>query len=200
MLEIWLIRHGETAWNAEDRILALRDMPLNDRGRTQAEHLRQRFERDHTSFDAVYASDLSRARTTAELALPGHALRTDPRLRELDYGAFEGHRWSDMGGALADQARRWRAEPYGRRAPDGESYDDVIARFAAFAASLPRSGRIAAFSHGGTIRCVLYGLMGRPARGAWGLDSANTGITRLRYGERRVTVVSLNDHAHLRDQ
>ena len=126
MLEIWLIRHGETAWNAEDRILALRDMPLNDRGRTQAERLRQRFERDRTSFDAVYASDLSRARTTAE------------------------------------QARRWRAEPYARRAPEGESYADVIARFAAFATSLPRSGRFAAFSHGGTIRCVLYGLMGRP--------------------------------------
>lgn len=53
--------------------------------------------RERTSFDAVYASDLARARATAELALPGHALRTDPRIRELDYGAFEGHRWSDMG-------------------------------------------------------------------------------------------------------
>ena len=41
--------------------------------------------------------------------------------------------------------------------------------------------------------------MGRPARGVWGLDIANTGITRLRYGEGRVTIVALNDHAHLRD-
>lgn len=199
MLEIWLIRHGETAWNAEDRILALRDMPLSEAGTLQAEHLRHRFERERTTFDAVYASDLTRARATAERALPAQAVRTDSRLRELDYGVFEGHRWSDLDGPLAAHARHWRAEPYGRRAPRGESYDDVIARFDAFATSLPRSGRVAAFSHGGTIRCVLYGLMGRPARGTWGIDIANTGITRLRYGARRVTIVALNDHAHLRD-
>ena len=199
MLELWLIRHGETDFNAQGRILGRADMPLSAAGATQARRLGRRIAQLALPFDGVYASDLTRARVTAETAFPMERVRLDERLRELDYGVFEGESWDRLGDELAVLARRWREDPYGRRIPRGESYDDVIERFEAFRAELPHDGRVAAVSHGGTIRCALYGAMGRPPRGTWQLELDNTSITRLRYDGRgrAVTLVGLNDRAHL---
>lgn len=197
MLELWLIRHGATDWNAQGRILGHKDMPLSELGQWQARRLAQRFARAATRFDAVYASDLTRARVTAETALPYADVRLDPRLRELDYGVFEGASWESLSADLASLARHWREEPYTRRIPDGESYDDVFTRFASFRADLPATATVAAFTHGGTVRAALYGLMGRPRRGTWRVEIENTGLTRLWFDERGVTVVATNDHAHL---
>ena len=121
----------------------------------------------------------------------------DERLRELDYGVFEGESWDRLEGALAAQAKQRRQDPYGRRVLRGESYDDVIEHFSAFRADLPQVGRVAAVSLGGAIRCMLYGGMGRPLRGAWHLEIDNTGISVVRYDDWGVTLVAVNDHAHL---
>jgi broad specificity phosphatase PhoE len=196
VLELWLIRHGETDWNVEGRIQGFADRPLNDKGRRQAELLAARL--DQTPFDAVYASDLDRASATARTALPCAEVRLDPRLRELSYGIFEGKTWTNLDADEAAAARHWSEDRFGRRIPGGESYGDLMDRIAAFRADLPERGRIAAFSHGGTIRSALYGVLGRPTPGAWRVDIDNTSITRLRFDRRGgVTLVTINDHAHI---
>lgn len=195
MLELWLIRHGETDWNVDGRIQGSSDVALNATGRQQAARLSGRLL--GTSFDAVYTSDLDRARATAATALPGAELRLEPRLRELSYGVFEGKTWDGMSAEEAEMARHWSADRFTRRIPGGESYGDLMRRVSAFRADLPESGRVAAFSHGGTIRSALFGVMGRPAPGTWRLDVDNTSITRLRIDDRGVTLVTVNDHAHL---
>src|SRR4030088_1665762 len=90
MTELLLVRHGETDWNAEGKLQGHTDRPLNDYGRRQAQALAER--RAGDSIDAVYASDLSRARETAEilgekLGLP---VLVDPDLREKNWGNWEG--------------------------------------------------------------------------------------------------------------
>jgi 2,3-bisphosphoglycerate-dependent phosphoglycerate mutase len=195
VLELWLIRHGETDWNVDGRIQGFADQPLNDKGRRQAGLLAGRL-RD-TGFDAVYASDLERARVTAEMGLPGADVRLDPRLRELSYGIFEGKSWTTLDAREAAAARHWSEDRFGRRIPGGESYGDLMERVAAFHADLPTRGRVAAFSHGGTIRSALYGILGRPTPGAWRVEIDNTSITRLRFDGRGPTVVTINDHAHV---
>lgn len=195
MLDLWLIRHGETDWNTQGRIQGSSDQPLNAVGLCQARRLGARLR--GMRFDAVYASDLERARVTAATALPDAEVQLDERLRELAYGIFEGKAWIELNEAEAAVAAHWREDPYRRRVPGGESYDDLLARFAAFRAELPKSGAVAAFSHGGTIRSALYGVVGRPQDGAWRLRIDNTSITRLRFDARGVTLVTVNDHAHL---
>jgi probable phosphoglycerate mutase len=85
-----LVRHGETDWNADGRLQGQTDRPLSDHGRRQAQQLAG--ELADESFEAIYASDLSRARETAEilgerLGLP---VSLDSDLREKDWGNWEG--------------------------------------------------------------------------------------------------------------
>jgi broad specificity phosphatase PhoE len=197
MLEIWWIRHGETSWNRDTRIQGTSDVALNDLGRAQSGALASRL--DPASFDHVFSSDLVRAAETARLALPGGAEPTlDARVQELAYGALEGRRWDDeLPSELAAGVAAWRADPFAHRVPGGESYDDLSRRVAAFVADLPRSGRVAVFSHGGTIRSALYAVTGRPRDATWRIDIANTSLTRIRYDRRGATMVTVNDHAHL---
>lgn len=89
-LEIYLVRHGQTEWNSEGRMQGSSDIPLNETGRSQARKLGKEL-RD-VPFCGAYASDLSRAVETAELALEGHGLKIwqDPRLQEISWGVYEG--------------------------------------------------------------------------------------------------------------
>jgi broad specificity phosphatase PhoE len=90
MTELLLVRHGETDWNAEGKLQGHTDRPLNEYGRRQAQALAEQLAGD--SIDAVYASDLSRARETAEIlgAKLGLPVVVDPDLREKNWGNWEG--------------------------------------------------------------------------------------------------------------
>ena len=195
MKELWWIRHGETAWNLDARIQGSSDVELNETGIAQARALAPRLK--DVAFDAVYASDLARAHRTAALASPGAVVRADRRLRELSYGVLEGARWADLTDEQAAVARHWQEDPVRRRLPGGgESYDDMTARVAAFVSDLPAEGRFAAFSHGGTIRSALYAILGHPNGSAWRLAIDNCSVTRLRFDDRGVTILSLNEGMH----
>ena len=88
MLNIFLIRHGETAWNADNnRYTGRTDLPLTEKGLQQAEALRQQLSK--ISLDAVYSSPLQRAYTTAQIAT-GIDPTKDDRLIEIDWGMWEG--------------------------------------------------------------------------------------------------------------
>ena len=90
MTTLLLVRHGETDWNAEGKLQGHTDRPLNAYGRRQAQTLAERFASE--SIDALYASDLSRARETAEIlgAKLGLGVEVDPDLREKNWGNWEG--------------------------------------------------------------------------------------------------------------
>ena len=90
MTTLLLVRHGETDWNAEGKLQGHTDRPLNDYGRRQAQILADRLAKE--KIDAVYASDLCRARETAEILGErlGLAVGVDPDLREKNWGSWEG--------------------------------------------------------------------------------------------------------------
>jgi len=189
--ELWLIRHGQTDWNADGRIQGSTDVPLNAMGLAQARALVPGLE--DVAFDAVYASDLGRAWTTCVTSLPKAVPRSDARLRELAYGVLEGNRWSELTGDLASAARVWLEDPSARRIDGGESYADVRDRMRGFIDDLPERGRFAAFTHGGTILNTLYGIVGEPNGTAWRFEIDNCSVTRLRFDRRGATILSVNE-------
>ena len=165
---LYFIRHGETDWNAEARLQGQRDVPLNDFGRVQAEEVGRRL-RDlaERPEDLDYvASPLARTRETMErlreaIGLHPTAYRTDERLLELTFGAWEGLTWKEVRERDPKGARAREKDKWGFVPPQGESYAMLAERVVPFLESLTRDAVVV--SHGGVAR-VLLALLGRVSR------------------------------------
>ena len=195
MLELWLVRHGETVWNLEGRVQGRSDPPLSEVGRVQAGKLAPRLAR--TAFSAVYSSGLARTDETARLVLPGASVVMDSRLRELDFGVWEGELWSVVADTDAAALHAWFADPYRNTPTGGEPYAALGERLRAWLASLPGTGRVLAVTHGGPIRALLYGLTGPPDGHRWRFDAAPASLTKLVLGEQGAIIKTVGDTAHL---
>lgn len=197
MLELWLIRHGETEWNRQGRIQGHSDNPLNDLGRAQARALGGRLAVER--FDRIYSSDLGRAIETARLAFPDHAIETDVRLREVSAGVLEGKVSSELSESerlVKDLRGSGRTDV---RPEGGESYQDVMVRLRDWLGGLPGSGRVACVTHGGVIHTALRVVLGHPDDWSGGPHIAitNTSVSVVRLGAGRAVIERVNDHAHL---
>ncbi len=146
-LELWLVRHGESTYNAEGRYAGWSDPPLTEAGVAMASSLSERLSK--IEFDGIWRSDKMRTQQTASLAgFPDASV--DERLREVDFGEMEGKTYAEVGEELRHRLRSFQ-DFY---APGGESVAQVRSRVHAFLSELP-AGRHLIFSHGGWIRCVL---------------------------------------------
>ncbi len=103
-----VIRHGETAWNTEGRIQGHIDIPLNDKGRWQADRLATALIDEEV--DAIYSSDLERARDTAQAVASAlkQPLQLHTGLRERHFGRLEGHTQVEVAAQWPEEGRRWR--------------------------------------------------------------------------------------------
>jgi broad specificity phosphatase PhoE len=160
-MTVLLARHGETDDNREPiRVQGFRDTPLNDTGRAQARTLaEQLLKRPGTPVATIIASDLSRARETAEivcevLKLP---VTLDPRLREANRGRWEGSLFVDIARDEPDLYRRWRQAGPDWRFPGGESLQEQQDRVSAAIADARQNAKLPALlvCHGGAIRVTL---------------------------------------------
>ena len=193
-------RHGQTAWNAALRIQGQLDIGLNDLGRWQARRLALACADE--ALDAVYTSDLARARDTAQALADeaGLEVRTDAGLRERGFGVFEGLTYAEVESRFPEQARRWRQRDAGFGPDGGEVlqvfYERAVAAVVALAAR-HRGQHIAVVAHGGVLD-ALYRAATRIALDAprsWQLD--NAGINRLLASDDGLVLVGWADTAHL---
>jgi broad specificity phosphatase PhoE len=147
-----LARHGETDWNRELRIQGSSDIELNELGREQAEALAD--ELSGVELDAIYASDLSRARATADAVAARRDLpvRLDPRLRERAFGTWEGLTREDIEARFTPDDR-----------PDGETDEEVRARVLEairdISAAHPGE-QVLVVSHGGALNALWHHALG----------------------------------------
>src|SRR5450755_707760 len=153
-----LARHGETNDNREPiRVQGFTDTPLNDVGRGQAAELAERVAAE--GIRSLWASDLSRARETAEIVGARIALapRLDARLREANRGEWEGRRFIDIEREQPDGYAAWRRAGEAFRFPGGESLRDQLDRVSACLQDVHRLGELPALvvCHGGSIRVML---------------------------------------------
>jgi 2,3-bisphosphoglycerate-dependent phosphoglycerate mutase len=181
---LWLVRHGESTWNARGLAQGQSDQPrLTRRGARQAHHTARQLRGG--PIGAVYASDLRRAVATAVpvAAALGLDFTRDPRLRERGLGVLEGSRSAAVPAALSGVAGDRVIDP-DARPPDGESLRDLYWRVAGFADDLLAGGapppEVAVVAHGGTLRVLTAYLQGVPVERMTWEPIGNGSILRLR--------------------
>jgi broad specificity phosphatase PhoE len=180
-----LVRHGQTDWNMEGRYTGQSDIPLNDTGRRQAREVARRMAAD-TPPEAVYSSDLVRARETAEIIAGAIQieLRTDPRLREIDQGEWEGMLFADIKGRYEAEFGRMRQDPANVGPPGGETvgqvWDRVLAAAGEIAKAHPHS-RVALVSHGLALAVIKARSAGLPVEKIWDIIPPNAEIEKVEW-------------------
>lgn len=200
MASLFLVRHGETAWNASARYMGHTDVPLSPTGYAQAELLRARLE--GYAFDRAYASDLQRAAETARVILQGREtpLALRPELREIGYGQWEGKTHAEVLRDYPQELKEWGDHPWAYFPPDGEPYAAFVERVRSFADEirpLLREENILVVAHGGPLRtllCLFLDLEPDPWRFA--VEPASLSIIEVnRLGG--VVVSLINERCHL---
>jgi len=194
VLELYLIRHGETGWNREGRTQGHSQNPLSKLGIKQARRLGMRLESE--TFDQTYSSDLKRALQTATIAFPHAEIIQDRRLREIGRGILEDTTDAERSEEQRELLNYIRGERLTRRPPGGENFQDVIDRLESWLEALPKHGKVAAVTHGGVVSAALHRLVGYDKRFSFAMN--NTGITRLVLENGHTIISFVNDHSHLR--
>lgn len=203
MLRYLLIRHGQTDWNVSGRIQGQSDVPLNAVGEQQVVALAKGLA--STPIDAVYTSDLTRARATAEAMVNprGLDIRMEPRLREVHFGEWEGFTYEELLNRIPGFSKAWEAwnaDRVYRAPPGGESllqFSERVEAALADVRAVHEDGTVALVSHGGSIRMAFCALLGLPLTSYWQMSVHNTSVSEIEMRERGPVVVRWNDTHHL---
>ena len=195
-----LVRHGETAWNAEHRVQGQLDVPLNAVGEAQALAAAKVLAQE--AFDAVYSSDLERARKTAEPAASalGREVLLDRDLRERHYGIFERLTYAEVKTRYPEDYARFEARDPEFAFRTGESLKDFHARSIAAISKIAnenRSKSILVFTHGGVLDMLYRHVTGLGIRAPRDFGIPNAGLNRLELRAEGWVIRAWADIAHL---
>jgi len=200
MLEIYLIRHGESVGNREDRFRGRHDFPLNENGIRQARALYQ--ELSSVPFDAIYSSPLKRALTTAEiLANKRPILSIDDGFTNISLGDWENRKKNEIRESFPELWELWTTEPEKLNFPGMETLVQVQKRsYKALQELLKKhpKGRIAVVSHRAVLKPLIAAVLNISEPYFWKvqIDTAAYSILESR-PERGFTLTCLNFNKHL---
>lgn len=185
-MKIWyLVRHGETEWNAMRRMQGQLDSRLSEEGRVHAAESGQLLGR--LGFDRAFASPLGRVRET--VAIIEQQCRLDPvfdeRLMEWSSGDWSGSLYADIARDRPDEWAAWEADRYNWRPPNGENFVDLAARARSFIDSIAHieAPRIAIVAHGFINRALAGELLGLEPADRMKISQSNNTVMRITVGE-----------------
>ena len=204
MTDILLIRHGETAWNRMRRMQGHIDIGLNDEGQRQARSLARALQSERPA--AIYASDLQRARNTAQAVADIHQLpvHIDIALRERRYGAFEGLMYDEISLQHPEAFALWQSRDPKARFPAGEREAETLEEFhqrsvdviTRIAQQHPDQ-RIVIVTHGGVLDCLYRAAHDLPITSPRDFAILNAAINRLHWDGHKFRVLQWGDAAHI---
>ena len=204
VLTAYLIRHGQTEFNATGRVQGWLDVPLDDVGRKQTEMVGQRFL--HKRLTAIYSSPLTRALDTARAIAEATAalIIEDDRLREYHMGDWSGMTGDEINAVSPN--RHWDGPEW--QIPNGETAHQMHERITSFlreivarhtAHGTNTSDPIVIVSHGGTLGAMVGAMLGLPVMRRQPFSFGNTAVTKAVHEHNQWRLRSLNDRCHLRD-
>ena len=201
-IKILLVRHGETDWNLTGRFQGRSDVPLNQKGKEQANALALALKEEPLT--AIYCSPLARARETARLIKAYHPsipLQEEEGLVEMDLGEFEGiegPRWAEK---YADFRNAWRDNPASVTMPGGESLQEVQARAMAalerISKAHPPDCTLVVCSHNFVILTILCHALQIPLDRFRELKQGTAAMNVLYLQGHRLRAEVVNDRSHL---
>ena len=202
-----LIRHGESDGNVKRKFSGFQDVDLTEKGVWQAKRLARRLE--GVKVNAVYCSDLKRARRTAEIVFGSRGIDivTNPKFREINFGAWEGYTFEEVKAKFGygDKFNSWLENiEVEVNIPEGESLVNLNDRVMAELSSLlkkqektDKDKTIALVCHGGTIRVILSNALNIGLKNMWNIEQYSTALNIINYYDHKAFVALINDTSHL---
>jgi probable phosphoglycerate mutase len=203
-----LVRHGETQWNRESRFQGIRDVPLNEVGKQQAEKAAA-FLRE-VALDFAVSSPMLRPKETAEIILRYHpqlSLQLEPPLQEICHGLWEGKLETEIEAAFPGLLGQWKEAPETVQMPEGENLQEVWQRAVPCWEAMvkhfnspvaPQVGIVVA--HDAINKVILCHLLGLSAANFWNIKQGNGGVSVIDYpngAEGAPVLQAINLTAHL---
>ncbi|HWR18316.1 MAG TPA: histidine phosphatase family protein [Clostridia bacterium] len=204
-MRLILVRHGQTQWNSVSRVQGRTDIPLNEKGRLQAEAIAKRLE--SRAFDAVYASPLSRARETAEAITKrcGGTVVLEEDLIEIQFGKWEGMTSAELDRAYPELFKDWGwiERPEDCLRMEAESQHEIVTRSLRFMRQIETrhgsNAQILVVGHTMPTKIIIAHFIGLPYNRIRSLRIENCAYNELETGhEERGFLHVLNDTSHLR--
>jgi len=195
-----LIRHGESTWNRERRIQGQLDPPLSELGHEQARRAAARLSRRQA--EALYTSDLLRARQTAEpiASALGVEATAMAELREIFLGDWEGLHTGELAQRFPEAWDSWTREPSWDVVPRGEGAAAFETRVLSALDQLFEQhphGDAIVVTHGGVIQIALHRVVGRPSHGLFPFRISNGSVSIVERRNGRMVIATVNDISHL---
>ena len=198
-------RHGQTEWHRDNRYVSRTDIGLNKTGRREAWMLARRAGEERP--DLVLCSPLTRALETARLSAEacGMEPRTDDRLRELDFGEWEGKTLAEIREEDPELVSLFEEDPARHGFPGGEPLNKGAERVLEILAELHRSHTcrtVLVVAHNTLLRLGLCRMLGIPLRDYRHRlpRLVNAAVSEVRFGEEGGALYSLNDAKHLQQR
>jgi alpha-ribazole phosphatase len=199
MLEILLIRHGETEYNSSKKFTGITDVELNGKGREQVLKLGDALKNE--VFDHIYSSDLKRCVETGDhLQKCANGRTFSKELREMNFGRWEGLTYVEIKDKYPEELEKWENDWTDYIIHKGESFSIMSGRvIKAFDKILKHhncnnsNGKIAIISHSGCIRTILCHYIIGSIKDSWKFRVENAAVSRLRVDNDYFYLKSLNE-------
>jgi len=184
-----LVRHGETNWNKESRFQGIRDIPLNDNGRSQGRKASTFLE--NVAIDFAVSSSMMRPKETAEIILekhPGVTLETTPKLIEICHGLWEGMLEAEIQAEYPELLQQWKDKPETVQMPEGENLQQVWDRgvaawnkIATDHSNTENPETVLVVAHDAINKVIICYLLGLKPDNFWNIKQGNCAVSVVDY-------------------
>jgi len=201
MTSVYLVRHGQTAWNKEEIFRGRTDVPLDETGLKQAELAGQYFK--GIEIHAIYSSPLSRAWQTAQKIAQIQTVKVEPLegILDMSFGDWEGHAHQEIRKMDNETYRQWVESPHLVKLPGGESLDDVRGRVMAALEEVLRKHSektIVLVSHRVVCKVMICTILGLDNSHFWQIAQDTTAINLIQYKKGKYILSLMNETCHLK--
>ncbi|MGM0652002.1 MAG: histidine phosphatase family protein [Bacillota bacterium] len=198
---LFLIRHGETAWNSEGVFRGRSDIPLNKRGLQQAKATADYLK--SVDFTAVYCSPLTRSIQTADAICLDRAIKPTPvtAFTDISFGPWEGKSFIELEALYPEAIETWQKRPEKHKLPDAETLNEAMSRSfnqMELLAHENQGKNIAIVSHRVILKLLILAALRLDSKGFWKIKQDTCCINMLEFEDKKgFVVVKINETCHL---